>query len=67
VKQALIKKERVETNGLYIRKNNTDLLSAKCNVNINIMPLITSFYIVNSDNAIGVSNFNFKRILDITQ
>lgn len=67
LKQALINNQRVETNGVYKHVNKENIPSFQCKVNINIMPLTTNFYVVDCDNAIGISNFNLKRILDIKQ
>ncbi|WP_026887087.1 hypothetical protein [Clostridium beijerinckii] len=64
LRQAFESKNRIETKGIY--KDGENSLVLRIDININVLSLITSFYIVNLDNAIGISNFNLSKILTIS-
>lgn len=65
LKNALRENRSIEIKGACVNLNfNTKEIKAKeCIVHINVMPLLTNLYIVDSKEAIGLSNLDLKRII----
>ncbi|CAI3223998.1 hypothetical protein CNEO2_170012 [Clostridium neonatale] len=66
LKDALRKNESIEISGACLTLNfdTKETKSKECIIHINVMPLVTNLYIVDFDEAIGLSNFELKRILN---
>lgn len=65
LKEALRKNESLEIDGAYVTLNSNikEIKTSKCIVHINVMPLVTNLYIVDSNEAIGLSNLELKSIM----
>jgi len=65
LKKALRENMSVETNGMYMYLDEEGITPLECIVHINIMPLVTNLYVTDTNNSIGISNFNLNRLLNI--
>ncbi len=63
LKNALRKNESIEINGVYYF-NVEEKDRRECIVHINVMPLVTNLYIVDLNEAIGLSNLELIKIIE---
>lgn len=65
LKDALRKNRSIEIDGAFVTLNfNTKQIESKgCIVHINVMPLLTNLFVVDSKEAIGLRNLDLKRIM----
>ena len=65
LREALRKNISLEINGVYFHYNPDikEIKSKECIVHINVMPLVTNLYIVDLNEAIGLSNLELMKII----
>lgn len=66
LKYALRKNESIEISGACLTLNfdTEETKSRECIIHINVMPLVTNLYIVDLNEAIGLSNLELMKIIE---